>query len=88
MSQRENGLITFESTSLALQGEAVFKQENIDFKTIPTPREVSHSCGLALLFDSDDIDKVKDVIEKGKINIDSLYKFIKYENRNKAEKIL
>ena len=51
----EYGLITFKSTQFALQGESIFKEEEIDFKTIPTPREVSHSCGLALLFAIDDL---------------------------------
>lgn len=90
MKGEEYGLLTFQSTSFALQGEKVFKKEDISFKTIPTPREVSHSCGLAIIFIPDDINKVKKMIEDDELSIDSLYRFIKYKdkNKNKAEKIL
>lgn len=84
----EYGLITFKSTQFALQGEAVFKEEDIHFKTIPTPRDVSHSCGLSLLFAIDDLERVKKLIENEKIDIDELYKYIKEGHRGKAEKIL
>lgn len=88
MKREEYGLITFKSTHLALQGEAIFKEKNMIFKTIPTPREVSHSCGLALLFTSEDIDKVKDMIKDNLIDIDGLYRYIKEGNKNLAEKLL
>lgn len=90
MAGEEYGLITFQSTSFALQGENVFKGEDISFKTIPTPREVSHSCGLAIVFAPDDMVKVKEMIDNNKLSIDRLYRFIKYrdKSKNKVEKIL
>ena len=84
----EYGLITFKSTQFALQGESVFKEEKISFKTIPTPREVSHSCGLSLLFAIDDVDLVKTLIEGEKLKIDNLYKYSKERHKGSAEKIL
>ncbi|MBC8590398.1 DUF3343 domain-containing protein [Wansuia hejianensis] len=88
MKREIYGLITFKSTHFALQGEVVFKDNNIVFKTIPTPREVSHSCGLALLFMVDDIDIVKNIIEKGLLQIDGLYRYTKDGHNSSAEKIL
>ena len=88
MKKEEYGLLTFKSTHLALQGEQIFKNNNLVFKTIPTPREVSYSCGLALLFIKDDIDKVEDMVNEGILNIDGLYKFIKEEHKNIAERVL
>lgn len=88
MRKEEYGLLTFKSTHLALQGEKVFKERDIVFKTIPTPREVSHSCGLALLFISDDINKVKEMIAEGVLHIDSLYSYIKEDHKNIIEKLL
>ena len=85
---KEHGLITFESTQFALQAETVFKDRDISFKTIPTPREVSHSCGLALLFDPEDVEIVKELVEEEKIDIDGLYKFLKEKHKARAEKIL
>ncbi len=84
----EYGLITFKSTQFALQGESIFKEEEIDFKTIPTPREVSHSCGLALLFAIDDLEDVEALIENKKIEIENLYRYFKEKHRGRAEKII
>lgn len=88
MKREEYGLLTFKSTHLALQGERIFKERDIVFKTIPTPREVSHSCGLALLFISDDIEKVKEMVKEGILDIDGLYSYIKEDHKNIAEKLL
>lgn len=82
------GLITFESTQFALQAESVFKEEKLDFKTIPTPREVSHSCGLSLLIAFDEVEVAKKLILEKRINIDSLYKYSKERHKAKAKKIL
>lgn len=84
----EYGLVTFKSTQFALQAEVVFKEEEIMFKTIPTPREVSHSCGLALLFAIDELEKVEILIEDKKIDADSLYKYFKEKHKARAEKVL
>ena len=88
MSNETYGLITFKSTNFALQGEQILKRENLTFKTIPTPRDVSTSCGLSLLFLIDDLDKIKDLITQRYINIDGLYKYTKSQDGSKAEKIL
>ncbi len=44
-------LITFESTHLAMQAERLLKQT---YKTtvIPTPRDLTASCGLSLMLDT------------------------------------
>lgn len=88
MNKEIYGLVTFKSTNFALQGEQIFKDNDLVFKTIPTPREVSTSCGLSLLFLEEDIDRVKGLIDKGSLSIDSLYKYYKSSQGSKAEKIL
>lgn len=87
MKKEEYGLSTFKSTHYAIQAEKILKENNIFFKTIPTPREVSHSCGLALLFTPESISKVKTLMENGDIQVDGLYKFIKDGHKTIAEKI-
>ncbi len=87
MKREEYGLSTFKSTQFAIQAEKVLKENDVFFKTIPTPREVSHSCGLALLFTPESIEKVKMLMESGAIQIDGLYKFIKDGHKSSAEKI-
>lgn len=88
MKKETYGLITFKSTNFALQGEQVFKDNNFVFKTIPTPRDVSTSCGLSLLFFEEDIDKAKDLIVEGYMSVDGLYRYSKSSEGNKVEKIL
>lgn len=87
MKREEYGLSTFKSTHYAIQAEKVLKENDIIFKTIPTPREVSHSCGLALLFTVEDIEKIKKLMENGLVQVDGLYKFIKDGLKSSAEKI-
>lgn len=87
MKREEYGLTTFKSTHYAIQAEKVLKENDIFFKTIPTPREVSHSCGLALLFTPESIDKVKILMEKEDIKVDGLYRFIKDGLKSSAEKV-
>lgn len=88
MNKETYGLITFKSTNYALQGEQVFKNNEIIFKTIPTPRDVSTSCGLSLFFLLDDIEKVKELINRGDIIIDGMYKYTKSSDGSNTVKIL
>ncbi|MDR7869804.1 MAG: DUF3343 domain-containing protein [Tissierellaceae bacterium] len=88
MKSEVYGLITFKSTNYALQGEQVFKENNFVFKTIPTPRDVSTSCGLSLLFLVEDVDKAKELINQGILNIDGMFMYTKSTEGSNAEKIM
>ena len=88
MRKKEYTLITFESTHHAMAAEEVFEEENINFKTIPTPREVSHSCGLALLLGLEDLQRVKRIIEEKNVMVDGIFKFTKEGANSKANKVL
>ena len=82
------GVTTFKSTHYTIQAETVFKEKNIVFKTIPTPREITVSCGLAIIFSLDDFDKVKKIVEEKEANIDGVYKYIKDGVNSKAERLI
>lgn len=82
------GLITFKSTHHTIQAEEFLKDKQLDFKTIPTPREITKSCGLAILFNLDDLHLIENIIDEKTITIDSVYKYIKSKQESKAEKIL
>lgn len=87
MTEEVYGVVTFKSTHYAIQGEAVFDDNNISHKTIPTPREITYSCGLSLLFILDDLELVKELVDSGQLDIDHIYKYTK-SRVNTAEKIL
>ena len=89
MKEEKYAVATFRSTHYTIQAEEIFKANNISFKTIPTPREITVSCGLAILFTLDDVPKTKELIDSGELLIDSLYKYIKGGNPGASvEKII
>ena len=44
MEKEITGVMTFMSTHHTIQAEGFFKNREIDFKVIPTPREITRSC--------------------------------------------
>lgn len=88
MKKETYGVLTFKSTHFTIQAEKILKDKEIIFKIIPTPREITISCGLAILFSLDDLDRVKSIIKDENINIDSIYKYTKGGSNSKAEKII
>ncbi len=88
MKSEVYGVITFKSTHHTIQAEDLLKDGGLEFKTIPTPREITKSCGLSILFQLDHLYMVEDVISQGTIKIDSVYKYIKSREKSSAEKII
>ena len=87
MKDRQFGVITFKSTHHAIRSESVFNNENIEFRTIPTPREVTHSCGLAIKFDLKDTDLARKIVEKNNLDIEGIFRVIKNGEGSFAEKL-
>lgn len=73
-------LLTFTTVNHTMQIEKELKELNKKFKTIPTPREVSRSCGLAILLDPIELDVVKKLKENGK-TIDFVWTFEKTKDK-------
>ena len=46
----EFGAVLFHTTSAALRAEKVLQRAGLTIKLIPTPREFSSDCGMALRF--------------------------------------
>ena len=60
-------LLTFASANYAMQCESVLKAQGIKGQIIPTPREITLSCGLSILSKVEGFEKVKELINEGKI---------------------
>lgn len=73
-------LLTFNSVNHTMQLEKELKNLDKKFKTIPTPREVNRSCGLAILLNPSELETVKSLKEAGK-NVDYLWLFEKTQDR-------
>lgn len=87
MIEREFGVIIFKSTHYAIKADTTFKKENIGYRTIPTPREISHSCGLAIKFNLDDIQEIKNIISENQLDTEGTFKIIKNSEGNKVERL-
>ncbi|RRD93571.1 DUF3343 domain-containing protein [Bacillus licheniformis] len=83
------GVITFATTGRAIQGEAAFDTAGLHKKMIPTPREISLSCGIAIRFSLEQLDQICcELVDTGKIKVSAIYSYYKTEEGNRAELIL
>jgi len=55
-------VVLFDSTAHALRAEKVLALAGVRIKLIPTPRQLSADCGLALRFEAADTEQVKAVL--------------------------
>lgn len=55
-------IITFNTTTDAMETETLCKKSNIKCRIIPVPREISAGCGLALRILPDDYDRFSKLI--------------------------
>lgn len=86
--EREFYVIAFESTHYAIMVEKKLK-DKYNIQTIPTPREITASCGLSIRFLDENLDDiVKELINKGiDRNMIDIYRIIKTDGNKKAEKM-
>lgn len=74
-------VITFASTSGALKGEKLMKAANREFVVMPTPREISTSCGLSLKIKPADAEESCQVLREGGVEISGVYHLIRDGNQ-------
>jgi len=48
------GVVLFHTTTSALRAEKILQKAGLSVKLIPTPRELSSDCGIALRFELSD----------------------------------
>jgi hypothetical protein len=76
------GIITFGNTSAALKAEKILKKEEREFMLIPTPREISASCGLALKFRPMYLQEYYQILNAENVHFEKVY-LIQEQNRKK-----
>ena len=67
------GVVLFHTTSSAMRAEKLLLRENIALKLIPTPREFSSDCGIALRFEWSQYEQVKVILEAARVEIDTIH---------------
>lgn len=78
-------MLTFESVNHTMMTESKLKTDGFEIKTIPTPREISNSCGLTIRMSMDDLEKVKGY--KDSLPIAHIWEYTADSAGNKVEKI-
>ncbi|WP_432405894.1 DUF3343 domain-containing protein [Wukongibacter sp. M2B1] len=86
--RKEFYVIAFESTHYAIMAEKKLKGK-FNIQTIPTPREVTASCGLSIMFGGEILEEIKDELTSQNLERDKLdiYKIIRNDEGKRAEQI-
>ncbi len=67
------GAILFHTTSSVMRAEKLLLKAGYNIKLIPTPREFSSDCGIALRFDWDKCEKVKSVLDAAGVEMEAIH---------------
>lgn len=73
MEEQKFLLITFESINYASMAESCFKKNGMVYQVMPTPREITASCGLSIRTVVDNINKTKEFVDKKEVRAKGLY---------------
>lgn len=73
--------ILFPSYNSGLALESLLKKEKIKYTIVPTPRELSSCCGISIMYNKEDEEKIREIINANSINISGFYSLEKkYSN--------
>lgn len=78
--------ILFPSFNNSLSLEALLKKEKIRYTIVPTPREISSCCGVAIMYEKKHEDTIKKIIEENNVQISGFHSIKKnYKNSYMTE---
>lgn len=81
-------IISFNSTHHAIESEKILGSKNIKFTTIPTPREISASCGISIRFLEDDLEDIIKIFSSDNLLYKGIFKIIKNEDKSKTVEVI
>jgi hypothetical protein len=67
------GVILFHTNSSVMRAEKILLKNDLIIKIIPTPREFSSDCGIAIMFSWDQYEKVKSLLGKTEAEFKAIY---------------
>lgn len=68
------GVVLFHTISAAMRSEKVLKKAGISIKLIPTPRELSSDCGIAMRFHWTQAEHVKTALDTARVEIAGIHR--------------
>jgi hypothetical protein len=69
----EYGVALFHNTSSVMRAEKVLQKAGIVVKLIPTPREYSSDCGMAVRFAAQELERVRALLEQAHVELSGLH---------------
>ena len=69
----EHSVVLFHSTAHAIRAEKVLLGAGLRIKMIPTPRQLSSNCGMALRFDRAEEARVAAVLAEKRVPINGIH---------------
>ena len=76
-------IVSSNSTHHAIRLDKLLTEASVRATTLPTPREITASCGISIRFLYDDIDKVKNTLIENSVEYKGIYKITRLENGSK-----
>ncbi len=68
-----NGVVLFHTNSAALRAEKVLQRAGLAVKLIPTPREFSSDCGVALRFEWKEAARVQTLLDQARVQVAGIH---------------
>jgi ribosomal protein L7Ae-like RNA K-turn-binding protein len=73
--------ILFPSYNSGLLLESKLKKEKIKYTIVPSPRQLTACCGIAITYDKEDENRIKEIIKVNSIEVKGFYSLeTKYKN--------
>jgi hypothetical protein len=68
-----HGVVLFHGIQAVLRAEKVLQKARLIVKLVPTPRQFSSDCGVALRFSWPDLQQVRDLLAASRVEIDVMH---------------
>jgi hypothetical protein len=73
--------VLFPSHTEGMKLDSVLRKKGIKHTIVPTPRQLSVSCGISIMYDEEDGDRIKKLIEENRVNILGM-ESLEFEKKN------
>lgn len=80
-------VVSFDSTHHAIRAEKLFKDSNLNVRMMPTPREITASCGLSIRFEEANLKEVEEIISNEELAVKGKYEMNRQDGVRTAQKI-
>ena len=73
MVMTKYGVVLFHTTSSVMRAEKLLIKDGYPIKLIPTPRQFSSDCGIALRFDWNYCEQVQSLLIEARVEFDAVH---------------